>query len=192
MVAGADAGGNGCRPGHRRRGRLTADVSRGLGAPGHHHHPQAARRLQTEGAVRRRPDDYHCTLLIPHVTQNSYIISSQFFPGQRRGPPRHPLPRPPGLAATAERDNVERQRLDVLRRGPPARHGLAQISEHPVAQRLGSRHTEPTTCPRAPGSVLPAGSLVVMQVHYNLLVGDKPVKNSLVLHTVPVRPRCSR
>jgi Copper type II ascorbate-dependent monooxygenase, C-terminal domain len=24
-----------------------------------------------------------------------------------------------------------------------------------------------------------------MQVHYNLLVGDKPVKNSLVLHTVP-------
>ena len=25
-----------------------------------------------------------------------------------------------------------------------------------------------------------------MQVHYNLLVGDKPVKNTLVLHTVPV------
>jgi hypothetical protein len=25
-----------------------------------------------------------------------------------------------------------------------------------------------------------------MQVHYNLLVGDQPVKNSLVLHTVPV------
>ena len=24
-----------------------------------------------------------------------------------------------------------------------------------------------------------------MQVHYNLLVGDKPVKNALVLHTVP-------
>ena len=25
-----------------------------------------------------------------------------------------------------------------------------------------------------------------MQVHYNLLAGDKPVKNSLVLHTVPI------
>ena len=25
-----------------------------------------------------------------------------------------------------------------------------------------------------------------MQVHYNLLVGDKPVKNSLVIHTVPM------
>jgi hypothetical protein len=25
-----------------------------------------------------------------------------------------------------------------------------------------------------------------MQVHYNLLVGDKPVRNSLVLHTVPI------
>ena len=31
----------------------------------------------------------------------------------------------------------------------------------------------------------PAGSLVVMQVHYNLLVGDKPVRSQLVLHTVP-------
>jgi hypothetical protein len=25
-----------------------------------------------------------------------------------------------------------------------------------------------------------------LQVHYDLLVGDKPVKNSLVLHTVPI------
>ncbi len=25
-------------------------------------------------------DDYHCTLVNPHVTQNSYIVSSQFFP----------------------------------------------------------------------------------------------------------------
>ena len=25
-----------------------------------------------------------------------------------------------------------------------------------------------------------------MQVHYNLLVGDKPVRNSLTLHTVPI------
>ena len=39
--------------------------------------------------------------------------------------------------------------------------------------------------PKGTGVTLPAGSLVIMQVHYNLLVGDKPVKNSLVLHTVP-------
>ena len=34
--------------------------------------------------------------------------------------------------------------------------------------------------PKGTGIALPAGSLVIMQVHYNLLVGDKPVKNSLV------------
>ena len=27
-------------------------------------------------------DDYHCTVLDPHITRNSYIISSQFFPGR--------------------------------------------------------------------------------------------------------------
>src|ERR1700761_5027543 len=26
-------------------------------------------------------DDYHCTLVNPNVTQNSFIVSSQFFPG---------------------------------------------------------------------------------------------------------------
>src|ERR1700722_11742751 len=25
-------------------------------------------------------DDYHCTLVNPHVTQNSFIVSSQFYP----------------------------------------------------------------------------------------------------------------
>src|SRR5579872_5992479 len=32
-------------------------------------------------AVIGGTDDYHCTLLDPHVTRNSYIISSQFTPG---------------------------------------------------------------------------------------------------------------
>lgn len=39
----------------------------------------------------------------------------------------------------------------------------------------------------APGhgaDVVPAGSLVVMQIHYNL-AGDKPVRSRLVLQTVP-------
>src|SRR5579872_7265874 len=26
-------------------------------------------------------DDYHCTLVNPHVEQNSFIVASQFFPG---------------------------------------------------------------------------------------------------------------
>jgi hypothetical protein len=39
--------------------------------------------------------------------------------------------------------------------------------------------------PKGTGVTLPAGSLVVMQVHYNLLSGDRPVKDAMVLHTVP-------
>ena len=40
--------------------------------------------------------------------------------------------------------------------------------------------------PKGTGIPLPAGSLVIMQVHYNLLVGDNAVNDSLVLDTVPV------
>ena len=32
---------------------------------------------------------------------------------------------------------------------------------------------------------MPAGSLVIVQEHYNLLVGDKPVRSKLTLNTVP-------
>jgi hypothetical protein len=39
--------------------------------------------------------------------------------------------------------------------------------------------------PKDTGISLPKGSLVIEQVHYNLLVGDKPVTNRLVLRTVP-------
>ena len=39
--------------------------------------------------------------------------------------------------------------------------------------------------PKGTGVPFPAGSLVIMQVHYNLLEGDKPERPSLVLHTVP-------
>ena len=39
--------------------------------------------------------------------------------------------------------------------------------------------------PVGTGTQIPAGSLVTMQIHYNLLRGDKPVRSKLVLHTVP-------
>ncbi len=39
--------------------------------------------------------------------------------------------------------------------------------------------------PAGTGVKLPAGSMVIMQIHYNLLRGDKPVRAKLTLHTVP-------
>ena len=39
--------------------------------------------------------------------------------------------------------------------------------------------------PAGTGAPMPAGSLVIMQEHYNMLVGDKPVHSTLTLTTVP-------
>jgi len=49
-------------------------------------------------------DDYHCTLMNPRVTHNSYVIASQFFPGSAED--RHAILFlvPPSLAATDSRE----------------------------------------------------------------------------------------
>ena len=129
-------------------------------------------------------DDYHCTLVNPHVTRNSYIISSQFFAGN--GEDHHAILFlvPPDLAAKAEADNAGGQGWTCFGETPLPDTGLAQISNTPWLSAWAPGHGV-DDLPKDTGIYLPAGSLVVMQVHYNLLVGDRPVRNSLVLHTVP-------
>jgi hypothetical protein len=132
-------------------------------------------------------DDYHCTLVNPHVTENSYVISSQFYPGSAEDHHAIFFLVPPSLAATAERDNTANggNGWTCFGEAPLPNTGLAQISNTPwlAAWAPGAGLVK---LPKDTGLRLPAGSLVVMQVHYNLLVGDKPVKNKLVLHTVPM------
>jgi hypothetical protein len=129
-------------------------------------------------------DDYHCTVMNPHVHQSSYIISSQFFPGSIEDHHAILFLVPPDLAATAEADNVNGQGWTCFGETPIPNTGLDQISNTPWLSAWAPGHGA-DSLPKGTGVLLPAGSLVVMQVHYNLLVGDKPVKNSLVLHTVP-------
>ena len=128
-------------------------------------------------------DDYHCTLLDPHVTKDSTIISSQFFPGSTEDHHAILFLVPPNLAAKAEADNVGDRGWTCFGETPLPNTGLAQISNTPWLSAWAPGHGA-DNLPKGTGVRLPAGSLVVMQVHYNLLVGDKPVKNSLVLHTV--------
>ena len=129
-------------------------------------------------------DDYHCTVMNPHVKQNSYIISSQFFPGSPEDHHAILFLVPPDLAAKAEADNVGNKGWSCFGETPIPNTGLGQISNTPWLSAWAPGHGL-DNLPKGTGILLPAGSLVVMQVHYNLLVGDKPVKNSLVLHTVP-------
>ena len=129
-------------------------------------------------------DDYHCTLMNPHVKKNSYIISSQFFPGSAEDHHAILFLVPPNLAATAEADNVGGKGWTCFGETPIPNTGLDQISNTPWLSAWAPGHGA-DNLPKGTGISLPAGSLVVMQVHYNLLVGDNPVRNSLVLHTVP-------
>jgi len=130
-------------------------------------------------------DDYHCTLLNPHVKRNSYIISSQFLPGSDEVHHAALYLVPPSLGVTAERDDEVGKGWMCFGEGTLPNTPLADLAQVPLLSFWAPGHGA-DDLPKGTGVPLPAGSLVIMQVHYNLLVGDKPVKNRLVLHTVPV------
>jgi hypothetical protein len=136
-------------------------------------------------AQPRTTDDYHCTLMNPHVTHDSYVISSQFFSGSAEDHHAILYLVPPSLAATAEQHDVGGKGWSCF--GAASEPGLPvdKILSTPMLSVWVPGHGA-DVLPRGTGIALPAGSLVIMQVHYNLLLGDKPVKNSLVLHTVPI------
>jgi hypothetical protein len=129
-------------------------------------------------------DDYHCTLVNPHVTQNSYVVSSQFFPGSAEDHHAVLALVPPSLAAAAERANAGDKGWTCF--GAPAlpNASIAQFLEAPFLSVWAPGHGA-DGLPNGTGINLPAGSLVIEQVHYNLLAGDQPVQNKLVLDIVP-------
>jgi hypothetical protein len=141
-------------------------------------------KAYTPQAAPGTTDDYHCTLLNPHVTANSFIIASQFFPGSKEDHHAILFLVPANLAAAAEAANVNSNGWSCFGETPIPNTGLGQISNTPWLAAWAPGHGQ-DVLPKGTGIPLPAGSLVVMQVHYNLLVGDKPVKNSLQLKTVP-------
>jgi hypothetical protein len=159
-------------------------------------HPHTAQRFSTITLVSPpyRPeaaigstDDYHCTLLNPQVTRDSYITSSQFTPGSPEDHHAILALVPPSLAATALKDNANTGGKGWTCFGAPGLPG-ASIAEFLATNWLSvwAPGHGADTLPKGTGIELPTGSLVIMQVHYNLLVGNKAVQNSLVLDTVPI------
>jgi len=130
-------------------------------------------------------DDYHCTLMNPHLKRDSYIISSQFFPGSSEVHHAALYLVSPSLSTMAERDNEVGKGWTCFGEGALPNTPLGDLSQVPLLSFWAPGHGA-DNLPKGTGVVLPAGSLVIMQVHYNLLIGDKPVKNSLVLHTMPI------
>jgi hypothetical protein len=149
-------------------------------------HIVLASKPYTPQAAPGTTDDYHCTLVNPHVARHSFIVSSQFSPGSIEVHHAVLSLVPPSLAATALRDNANTGGKGWTCFGAPSLPGasLAQFLSTPFLSVWAPGHGA-DSLPKGTGIDLPARSLVIMQVHYNLLAGDKPVRNTLVLDTVP-------
>jgi len=129
-------------------------------------------------------DDYHCTLVDPHVTENSFIVSSQFYPDSVEVHHAILFLVPPDEAAAARAADTDGRGWTCFGETALPGTGLAQLSQTPWLTAWAPGHGE-DVLPAGTGVKLPAGSMVIMQIHYNLLRGDKPVSARLTLHTVP-------
>jgi hypothetical protein len=130
-------------------------------------------------------DDYHCTLLNPHLKKNSYVISSQFFPGSPEDHHAGLFLLPPSLVAEAEKANVGGKGWTCFGEAGLPNEPINEIGSTPFLSVWSPGHGV-DDLPKGTGIELPAGTMVIMQVHYNLLVGDKPVTNKLEVKTVPM------
>jgi hypothetical protein len=129
-------------------------------------------------------DDYHCTLINPHIQTSSYIVASQFYPGSREVHHAILFLVPPNLAAAAEQADKAGKGWSCFGEAPIPSTSADQISNTPWLTAWGPGAPENIE-PAGTGVPLPAGSLVIEQIHYNLLIGDKPVRARLELQTVP-------
>jgi hypothetical protein len=129
-------------------------------------------------------DDYHCTLINPHLKTNSFITSSQFFPNSVEVHHAILFQVPPALAGAAVAADHNGKGWTCFGESALPGTGLAQISNTPWLSAWAPGHGD-DILPAGTGVLFPAGSMVVMQEHYNLLRGDQPVRSKLTLNLVP-------
>ncbi len=139
-------------------------------------------------------DDYHCSLLNPNVTKDSFIISSDFIPGDLNSTEVHHAILfliPPDWASAAQTANdngkgwtcfgetiLNKQQLQLP--GSPA------PTDQPTWLTAWAPGHNVNTFPAGTGVQFPKNSLVVLQIHYNTLAGDQPIQSQLDLNTVPI------
>jgi hypothetical protein len=131
-------------------------------------------------------DDYHCTLLNPHLTHNAFITSIDFQPNSLEVHHEITYAVPPDLAAAAEAQNDGGKGWTCFGESGLDTGGAAGSLNGgtPWLTAWGPGHNISKE-PAGTGAPMPAGTLVIMQEHYNMLVGDKPVRSKLTLTTVP-------
>ncbi len=129
-------------------------------------------------------DDYHCTLVDPHLTEDSFIVADHFFPNSIEVHHAILFLIPPKLVAEARAADRGGKGWTCFGETALPGQGLAALGATPWLAGWAPGHGL-DVAPAGTGMPFPAGSLVVMQVHYNMLVGDAPVKVKLMLQVVP-------
>jgi hypothetical protein len=109
-------------------------------------------------------DDYHCTLVNPHAKENSFIVSSHFYPNSIEVHHAILFLVPPALAAQAEEVNDGGKGWTCFGETALPRTSLAQIGDTPWLSAWAPGHGE-DVLPAGTGQPLPKGSLVIMQIH---------------------------
>jgi len=164
--------------------------------------PGTTQTLQVARAYRPHPigggtDDYHCFLLDPHLTQDSFVTAAQVVP-QQPNVVHHVI-----LFDASGANVADARALDAKSGGKgwtcfggPGLSETQASASTATTDRLGAPqwitawvpgHTT-NELPQGTGVLLHAGDLVVMQVHYNLLhdpTGKLTDRSKVELKTTP-------
>ncbi len=191
------AGGTGATPSARTPDRRDADVGQQPAHPVTAVKPRPLRRGETRMTLRMPTayepaaprdvgtDDYRCFLLDPHLTRDRFLTGTFVRPDNASVVHHVILFRvDPDQVAAAEQ-------LDANDPGEGwtcfGDSGLPNSSNLDDAPWLGAWAPGTRESVDAPGYgvPLPAGSRIVMQVHYNLLAGPGPDRSAALLRLAP-------
>ena len=136
-------------------------------------------------AVNGSTDVYHCFLVDPHLTTDRELVSSEFLPEARKEV-HHAI-----YFLIPPQQVPEARALDAGSHGngwscfgaPLNPNGTFDNTTWLGGWAPGPIVAHPT--PPGTGISMPAGSLVVMQIHYNLLAGTAPDQSRVRITTVP-------
>ena len=129
-------------------------------------------------------DDYHCTLFDPKLESPAYVTSTQFHPGSGMDHHAALFLIPPDLAAAARAENSSGKGWTCFGEAGLPHQPLADILRTPFLTVWAPGHGA-DALPKGTGVEMPAGSLLVLQVHYNLLAGHRPVSDRVSMSLQP-------
>jgi hypothetical protein len=153
----------------------------------------APKGMYTPRAAVGGIDDYHCFLLEPHLARDVFVTGARVVPGQPSIVHHVILFEESGAAAAAARakDRASGGRGWTCFGGPNLGEltggagGANDTLDHSRWLGVWVPGKASNDFPAGTGMLLPRRSVIVLQVHYNLIHPPKPDRTRAVLTTVP-------